>query len=409
MKKTLSLAFICALCFSMAITCAGCSISNVENSKQPSQVVDDDTQNNVAQDDDTQKGDIRSVDARKRADTTAEEIAKTIMEERWDDLLGFLGLEDVTFLSGSDLEWYVPRSSFKDLLTIGSYQSIESEIVNDAGTIADVSVSVSVDEDNVEVFRIPVRIDGNNIWNLDASEFYVSDWTIKATGGNVELFVNGQIVDEKYKDGKLGVLNQYDKWVIPAIGKRTAKVELKAKSFGIYMVECEPEYNAKEEESYVSAVVIGDLDTENEVYEAIKNLWNESYADFALGKPAADCRALYTASEGDQDIIDNLWSYYTSIEKGIVYKYNDFRITDIGPSMEDGAINVFYITDTVICCNFGYRLEWVCDRSSGGAEAMTRVSSVYLQKDNGQYRFWKLTDEKLFTYCNNYTDVWKNS
>jgi len=393
MRSVSSRVLVCIVSLILALSLVGCITTNEESNPQNEE---SSPQNNSGGDTNKQK----------LSYTAAEEVVRLILDENWDALVNFTGEADLTFFTGKDMEWYMPRSSYKDILAVESYKGISSEVLSETESTADVNVSIAIDSDSEKTFRIPMRIDKDNKWYFDASEFYVHDWTIVSTGGNVELSINGINVDEKYQDGRIGKDNLLYKWIIPAIGRGDAIIELKAETFGVYTVEIEPAYNADKEENYVDALVVGDIETENATFVAVKSLWNDSYKDFTAGKPAADCRSLYIAGDAEANMIDTLWGYYEQIENGTVYKNKDFQVTDVGPSLKEKLSNVIYITDTVIETNFGYKVEWVWGSHS---ESMTRISSVYLKMENGQYRFWKLSDEKLFNYNNGYTDEWEKS
>ena len=339
----------------------------------------------------------------------AEEAARLILDGKWDDLLQFVDVEDATFLSGSDLEWYMPRSDYKALLDIDAYESLAGEILDEISTYALVNVAITFSDDTTDSVTIPVRLNNDNKWGLDVDDFFISDWVIKSTGGDVELYVNGVLADKKYQDGKLGNYGLYDKWIIPAIGKNTAKLELKSDAFDTYTVEELPSYNLGDEKKYVSMIAEGNDETTAAVHKVIKDLWNNSYSDWVAGKTAAECLNAYIASDADTEMANDLWGYFATITKGTVKDNIDFRMTDIGriTKGDPPPTAVFYLTDDTVGVNFGYKLDWIWSFDSGNPRSMTRESSIFLKYEIGAYRIWKISDDKLFSYENNLTNSWE--
>jgi hypothetical protein len=391
MKRALYFVFISLLLFSMTFM-SGCGKNN------------DNEENDGKNNNNTVSAE------QKKPVSAAEEIVKLIIDKKWDDLMAYADIGDPTFLSGKDLEWFMPRSSLKNLSEFDSYDSVKGKILSESDTLAEVEVSITVSKDDVQIFDMPVQLKNNNTWGFDAKEFCIENWTIKSTGGNAELYINGIKADPKYIQGKLGDYNLYNKWVIPAVGKNTAKVEVKSDAFGTYTVEDIPDTNANDEEKFVDAVVVADAQTENAVFDAVKQLWNNSYNDYVAGKTAADCLATYIASDADTSMATNLWTYY----KGLIGDKNnlkDFRITDIGKYSAPNVKFVYYLTDEIIGVNFGYKLEWEQTGSVifAGQKSMNRLSNVYLKKEGGQYRFWKFSDEELFTSKNEWENEWNQA
>ncbi|MCL1791803.1 MAG: hypothetical protein FWG40_10770 [Peptococcaceae bacterium] len=342
---------------------------------------------------------------------TAEEVVKLIIEQKWDNLLDYVNVEDTTFLAGKDLEWYMPYSIYKSILDVDTFTKIKGELISETGTRARIKVSVTVDEERTESFEIPVERKSDDTWGMDINDFCVTNWTIKATGGNAELYVNGVKAETKYQDGKFGADNLFIKWIIPAVGKNTAKVELKASTFGTYTIEETPTSNTGNEKSFLDMVVIGDSSAEDAIYKAIQKLWNDSYNDFAAGKSSADCLS-YIGGDDAPEMAGKLWGYYEQISKGVFNKNKSFSVTDIGGTTKSNAVNVTFLTDEIIQVNFGYKLEWVAEGGvilGGGAKQMTRLSSVYLKQEGAQYSFWRFSDGHLFSQCTEGMNEWKKS
>jgi hypothetical protein len=230
------------------------------------------------------------------------------------------------------------------------------------------------------------------------SNFVIQDWVLKTSGG-AKVYINDIEAPSSMILGHGGVSGMLDFYTIPAVSHSEVTVSVKGSNFSDYTKAITPKKNSGKAEDMEDVVVPLSIEEAKKAFEAIKQLWNDTYKDVIEGGAKASELKKYFASDADANMPDDIIHYYTMLEEG--YDTN-FRLTDIGFIKDTDS---YFCTDNAMFINFGYRLDY---EVLGSSRNMTRKSQIVVKIENGNYKILSVPDSELFSYSNHFTHDWSN-
>ena len=333
----------------------------------------------------------------------AETFIDSLMSKNYVATLHSIGLNGSEFVTGEDIAWYLPRSDYKDILTLDFEKyEIQSEVVEQSTETAIVTVTVinKNDKDMFRQFDVVCALNENNNWFVKANDFYNTNYCFHASGGNTEVYINDiKVSDEYITSDNAGKHSVYKEYVIPYITRKDVVIKVVGDDFE-WEQTITPTSNNKDNAFKAIARV---SDNSREV-EAVKSLFNRAVEIYESG---AEISAYQEILSSDADLqlceiihngIDSMSEKSGSDNKP---KKENIRMTQCLNSTEK---ETYYLTDDLILVNFRYELSY--SRSSGRVQTMHRNGSIILKYEDSNFKIFKLTDEKLFTWLNHYTDEW---
>lgn len=350
-------------------------------------------------------GNTAKVQVHKSPDLVAEAFIDSLLTSNYTATLQYIGLGDAEFVTGEDIEWYLPRSNYQDITVMNFEYKLESEVVSQQTETAQVNVTVvnKEDKDLNKSFRIPCFLNSDNKWEVDASEFYNTDYHFTTSGGNTTVYINDVPVNDKYivsdNAGKWGVYKEY---AIPYITKNDVTIRVVCENRFDYSETVTPISNNSSNFEKITATT---SDNSKEL-DAIKTLFNraveiyesgaEQFAYQEIISSDADLQLCETIANG----IDTMADDY---ELGSGDKYTDITMTQC---LDNPDEETYYLTDDLVLVNFRYELTYYY-RLGSSTQNMRRISHIILKYEDGEYKIHSLPEPKVFTYRNNFTMEWK--
>lgn len=348
--------------------------------------------------------------AKKSANDTAEIFVQSLLKSDFDSALTAMCMPAGSFVTAADIEWYLPRSSFSDILDI-DYETytVSSDKKTGKTEIANINVIVTSTEKTengaepeTTSIGVPVQLNDQNEWFVNASDFYFTNFTFRTAGKGTTVKVNGTEVDEKYISNKTaGDLGLAYEYTLPYIGKQDAVISISSENFD-YEQKLTPVSNNAD--SDVESVFAEASDTD-EILKFIKDSWNNGYKESLGGASASDFQK-YISSDADTTVSQAMYDGYHALVKpnsGLSSDADyDHLLTQCLPSDQSKAN---WVTGDTLYIPFKYELTWTY-KLANYHESMKRYSSAELKYENGEYKFYALTDPELFTAANQFTAKW---
>lgn len=341
--------------------------------------------------------------------TISESFINSLIKKDYETALSCLNLDkSKSFVTSEDIEFYLPRSSFADIMdwTSDGNIIIKTESVSESEVLC--TASFNNDTSSVSIIKpvyIKTVLNNNNNWTVDASEFYNKNYKFYTAGGDVKVSVNGKEVSNDFctntsAGNNTGLAYEY---TLPYVGEKDIKVELSCDSYTYESVLATSSDNTVSENDMVFKPA--NVDEINSCIINIKHIWN-SLCDNYKSSKRSSCVMDYLASDADSDICNQIWDGFELLHKsnsGVSSDRDDnFKLTMCKIPNNNG---VYWLTDNKMMVNFDYELTW--DYILADAhETMRRKSNIVLEKENGEYKIYKLIDSGLFTENNNFINEW---
>lgn len=312
-----------------------------------------------------------------------------------------------SFVFASDIEWYLPRSSFAKIQNLG-FEIVKSKTEGDE-TDGKAEYVVTLYDATVESgtpaqksFTVKSYLNDDNIWVVSAPEFYCTNFTFRVSGGDTQVYIDGKEVSEDLcSDEESGPTELCKDYTVPFIGKNDVEIRVRCENFD-YTQKVTPN---SDNNITTSVSVFKPVEEPEKCFSYVKDTWNALCAKYLVGEKAS-CVQDYIAKDASYDLCNTVWDGFEEIHIGDSsnggFKNENYKLTVCKASSKG---NVYWISDTQVMCYFDYELTWYY--TFGKANQSTHQnSSVILSVENGVYKFYEFLDNGLFFEANNYSNEW---
>lgn len=313
------------------------------------------------------------------------------------------------FVFASDIEWYLPRSSFSSVLDLG-FDSFKSSVKGNEKdetatytvTLYDASVDDKEQDAKKKSFVINTILNKENLWVVQVPEFYCENFLFRASGGKTVVYIEGkEVSDTLCTSATSGSNVLYKEYSIPYIGKNDVEIRLLSDNFD-YTQKVTPNSNNKISNS---VSVFAPVQEPSKTFSYIKDSWNALCAKYLAGE-SASCVQDYIADNASYDLCNIVWDGFEEIHVGDSkndgIKNENYNLTVCKPSSKG---DVYWISDNQIMCYFDYELTWYYILGKTN-QSTHQCSSVILSVENDVYKFYEFIDKGLFFEANNYAKEW---
>lgn len=146
---------------------------------------------------------VANTKAEKTIALQSAEFINKIEKEDYKNLLSYIYLPEDHFVTNDDIIWFLPRTSFSDLigmrtnLALVSFEETSTPSgVEENGTVAKNVLYQSVEDSDVN-YQLMYVLNKNNEWKLYLPDFLISEWSFVCSK-DCDIQVNGKPVDQSY-------------------------------------------------------------------------------------------------------------------------------------------------------------------------------------------------------------------
>lgn len=314
---------------------------------------------------------------------------------------------DNSFFFGEDIQWYLPRSSFSGIQSLG-FEFFKSRVdCKEQDGFADCTVTLYDASEGVvdpaeKAFAIKCILNGDNKWVVSVPEFYCVNFQFRAAGGNTLVYIGEKAVPAEFcTDDSAGPQELCKDYTIPFIGKNNVEIELRNDNY-TYKQTVTPNSNNN---ISASVSVLKPVDEPEKCFTYVKDTWNALCAKYLAGE-IASCVEDYIAKDASYDLCNIVWDGFEAIHIGDSsqggIKNEKYNLTVCKASNKG---NVYWLSDKHVMCYFDYELTWYYNLGKAN-QSTHQNSSVVLSMENGVYKFYAFTDTGLFLEANNYSNEW---
>lgn len=311
------------------------------------------------------------------------------------------------FVFASDIEWYLPRSSFASIQNLGfetfkTKTEGEEKEGNAVYTVTLYDASKESENPASKSFTVNSYLNDDNIWVVSVPEFYCTNFLFRTAGGNTKVYIEGKEVSEKLcTNDDAGPSELCKEYTIPYIGKNDVEVRLVSENFDYAQLVTPNSNNGIS----ASVSVFKPVDEPEKCFSYVKDSWNALCAKYLIGEKAS-CVQDYIADNASYDLCNTVWDGFEEIHVGDSsqggFKNENYNLTVCKASSKG---NVYWISDTHVMCYFDYELTWYYTFGKTN-QSTHQNSSVVLSVENGVYKFYDFLDTGLFFEANNYSNEW---
>ena len=349
--------------------------------------------------------------AQKSPEGISEFYVDALLNKDYNTALKTYDLDKDSFVTTKDIEWFLPQSSLKEVLNINydKYEFESSSTYSEDDGTARVIVKVinkKSDKDfpQSKKLEIKTKLNNENLWVIDGSEFYYTDFLFRVPGGKTEVFINNvKVPDSLISNNAAGGLKISNEYTIKTVGKRTIDVRVKSTNFDYSktLLTC------SDNEFSNDYAIFPVIENAQKYYDYIQTTWNELHKKYAAEEEYTSAEG-YISSENSREMCTDIWHGFDVISgktSVMSLKSSDFELT-ICKENPDGI--VYWISDNLICCNFNYELKWTYAKGAITEEIQDmHYTDAIVLKDNGNdLKINNLVDNKLFTWANQFSNEW---
>ena len=296
-------------------------------------------------------------------------------------------LPEDAFISESDIEWYILRSSF-------------AELYGDPCSITDISVNGTAVEKDVKVkagkrsYGMKLKLGTDNTWKVCVDDAYFENWALKIPGG-CGVTVDGKNVSEYLKKGTPG--DEKDTYLFTTIAAKEHEISISSSLYGKFTMNVTPKSSS---ETYTAVCRIGEAETAN-ILNSVQYIWNSLYDAYAEGQDVPSARRYFSSDYDLNGITAVMNESFPELQKGSGKEsYGNFYMSEIIPWNSNNYGAARLNTDDSVRVEFGYKIEFSDD--SGNYHNCNRVTDICMVYEDGAYRILSVPDGTLFSY-NDYT------
>lgn len=328
-------------------------------------------------------------------ESISKDYIKSILEKDYQRALNYVYTEDNSCNSCITAEDYKNYLEKKDnFILSGKIQKVESNI---SGNSATCTVYLKTEDKETQIITVYLKKHNNN-WFIEEKGLYLKDWSIQVPGDS-NLYINETLVDKKYISGSSG---NFDVYTIPAIAP-----EVKLFKVVTDIAETEKEITPTvQNDNYKMEVIIKNEELISRALNFVKDTWNTMYKEYINGSDVSVVKKFFDDSMDINQINSYYKSSFDSLTKGSSgYKYINYNMISIKKRDNE---NMYVSKNDVITLNFGYTLTWNWDFSMANElRTMKRWSNIRLKIVGDSFKIYDVTDTKLFSYSNQYTNDFK--
>ena len=329
------------------------------------------------------------------SETESVAIAYTnlLIQKNYADAMKLVYMPKNSIITVNDFSEFVQKEEYFAKLTNSKVTSIDEQLKSEKNATYSINLKDNTDNEYSIVLKLNIE-DGK--WYIQTDGFYITGWSMYVPG-NSKIYIDDVLVDtilrEKQNVGDNGLRDYY---VIPGIVEGTKKVRIETD-----IQNYETEFTVlKSNNNSEFNVELKDSELINKAYDKIKNAWNEMYLNYTYKKDVSTVKKFFA----DNMDLNQINVYYKQAFDSIsgesrVYKNSNFNIVKI--SNNPNETNYVSAND-IITINFGYTLSWLWNFMNE-TDTMNRYSSIRLKYQDGNFLIYEITDEKLFTWANQYT------
>lgn len=295
---------------------------------------------------------------------------------------------ETPYFTAVDVEWYLPRSNYADVLNItyDEYNIIVEKQNNDVEA-ADCRVVVKdKNSDNEVEFNLHLVLDKQNKWGVQDHDFYLEEFWVVAPGGKAVLTVDGvdatADIDSKYGDAKYRVL-----YKLNYIGKSEKKFAVSSDNFETYEESIYAAKNTKEE----PAIILVKYEDEAAL-TYLKNTWAEIYQAVLDGKSYSEMVDKLSPS-ADPAVMDVIMKSVDIMRDD--GDCTDFQVSDMSFCTDDEWLT-HWMADDKLMVSFNYTLNWVDNSFSSSAKTMNYYDWMILHFDGTNFTIDTLSQKNYF-------------
>lgn len=327
-----------------------------------------------------------------KSEACAYQLVHDLQQGDYAAAMSCLNIEDTTFITAENLEWYIPRSDYKNVVdSVGEITVVSSEGGN---TIDRVLVSVGGNTVSVDTF-----LNDDNEWKAVIGGFYIGDWSIKVPGDSV-VYINDVEVP---KTMKTGTEDLQDLYTLPAVPNKVLSVKITGPVFGDVVKEVLPVFSNEPTPVWVSPAS-EDSDT---LFSLLKDMLNAIHEDYEAGKTPAEL-SKYISSMADPQLAQRVWD---SIHE--CYTWNsgldptNIRYTTVKGSPTVDNIDVFiakYRTNNILLLNVAVEKTW--DEKYSSSDSTRVLGTIFVEYVDGQLYIYDLPGDNFLTERNDFIQNW---
>lgn len=350
-------------------------------------------------------GDYESEEYRKgSAEDVAQRFIKSLIALDYETALRCFDVPTETpFFTKEDVEWYLPRSNYAELLDLKFENYTVTVDKRDAVSetaICDVTIKDGA-SDKSKMFRLPMHLDKNNKWGVKDNGFYLDEYYVVAPGGKTILLVDGEDATD-FVVGKFGQSQYQCLYKLQNVGKSEKTLSISSTNFASIDTKIYPTLNKKDEPlklvaSYVDSKALDTLsNTWNEMYDGVLN--NKTYSEMVhLLSPTAEPAIAQTCMSGIKQMLG----------EGSCHDFAISKMWYCSPT--DGYETMWLSSDKLQVC-FNYSLIWTYEAGAiwgPEQESMTKYDIIILHYDGEKFTLDTIsTNNTFFTERhNNANDV----
>lgn len=341
MKKLLCI----LLCLTMVLSLAACSMGGGEDTDQGTKPTDE-----------TQAETVKAEDEIYRdgsAEAGAQKFIKSLLKADYKTALTCFDIPAETpYFTAADVEWYLPRSGYAEILDI-SYTDytvyVEKEYANSELAKCKVTINDKNSESKKQ-FTINMHLSTTNKWGVADSGFYFEEYYLAVPGGKTVVKLNDNIVPESLKCDTFGNEALKDLYKLEYVGKSEKTFTVSSETYDTVTEKIFPQEN-NAEAPYVIYVYY----TEDNAYETVGKLWNGYYS--AVMNDLAASELTHTISTtADQKTAEMLLnSMKAMINKAQCSGYQLLNVK----ACNSKEFKSEYLSSDKVLLHFNYTLSWI--------------------------------------------------
>lgn len=395
-KKTICI----LLCLCMVLGLSACMGNNeepneTESTSDETQTTEKPTDEGNTTDPDTpNKGDHENEEYRKgSAEDVAQRFIKSLIAADYETALRCFDVPEKTpFFTKEDVEWYLPRSNYAELLDLKFEDytiTVEKRDAVAEAAICDVTIKDGA-SDKSKMFRLPMHLDKNNKWGVKDNGFYLDEYYVVAPGGKTILLVDGEDATD-FVDGKFGQSQYQCLYKLQNVGKSEKTLSISSTNFASMDTKVYPTLNTKEEPLKLVATY-----TDTKALDALSNIWNEMY-DGALNNKTYSEMVHLLSPTAEPAIAQTCMSGIKQMQsEGKCY---DFAITKIWYCVPTEGFETKWLSSDKLQVCFNYSLIWTYDEGviwDPAQESMTTYDIIILHYDGEKFTLDTISTNNTF-------------
>jgi|GEM_PF-7025810 len=321
----------------------------------------------------------------KSYETAAREFVEAIMKKDWDSALASMKLGEGSFVTPEDISWYFPRSSFKALAELEENSTCKVSSSSGGSDYQSVQISVAEQGGYSETVKVSMKMNKDNEWCVDASEFVNTNYTFRAPGGKTKVEVNGKELGKELISNKnAGASALRYEYTLPIVGKRDIDVRVYSDNFD-FTKTLTPK--SRNEADASSDFVDVELDDPQSICTAFEHIWNDAKTIHDTeGATISDLYPLLV-SDADSALAELLWEKYNKNASGSAY------IDQLSQCTFDGSKDSQWLTDNIALVNIKYTIRYY------DVLSFTRdgKGQVHLAFEDGEWKLYDMVDQKIWS------------